>query len=88
MKTIFAALAHIGVTALQTAAAVQYFDNSEASGALGNTGIQIGAQMGLAALQAYLAKKNSHTDPKGQPLREKLDGGFVSEPKPEKPAGQ
>lgn len=80
MKTLYAALAHIGVGALQAAAAVPFFDPSHPIGPVGNTGVQIGIQIALAALQAYLAKRNSNTDPAGQPLAKTSSGIYVTKP--------
>ena len=85
MKTFWAALAHVGVGALQAAAAVPFFDNNKGAGVLGNKAVQIVLQLALAALQSAIANKNSNTDPNGQKLTPTLAGGFHSQPPPENP---
>lgn len=82
MKTWQAALAHIGLGALQVAAVVPYASADNQTGVLANTGIQIGAQMALITLQAWLARKNSNTDPKGNPLIQVSPNKYVSDSKP------
>lgn len=78
MKTWQAALAHIGLSTLQGVAAVSFFDPNTPVGMLGNTQVQITAQVGLAALQAWVARINSNTDPKGNVLAKAPSGQFVS----------
>lgn len=81
MKTWQAALAHIALTSLQSASAVAFFDNSSPNGMLANTGLQIGAQFGLTALQLYVAKLNSNTDPQGNKLIQIRDQKYISSEK-------
>lgn len=78
MKTWQAALAHIGLTAIQAAGAVSFFEPNSTVGALANPGIQIGLQIGGALLQGLVAKKNSNTAPDGKPLVQAVDGTYVS----------
>jgi len=78
MKTLTAFLAHVGITGLQIAAAVPFFDQHSQHGILANTAVQIGAQSALSGLQAYVAHKNSNTDPDGKPLAASINGGFAT----------
>jgi hypothetical protein len=70
MKTWQAALSHIGLSALQAAGAVSYFNNSGPLGMLGNIQVQLGLQTALTALQTYVAKANSNSYPNGSPIPE------------------
>ena len=81
MNTWQAAIAHVGIAALQAAAAQPFFDNTHPSGALANTGVQIGVQLALVALQAAVAKRNSTTDPNGNKLMQTAPGHYVTEHK-------
>lgn len=63
MKTWQAFLTHMAVTAAQAAVGVPFTKNQFA-----NTGITLGAQFALTAIQGWVAKKNSNTDPAGQML--------------------
>lgn len=81
MKTFTAALANIGIGALQAAAAVPFFDPKSNGAVLANVGVQIGVQAALSALQAYVATRNSNTDPNGKPLAETAPGHFQTEHK-------
>lgn len=78
MRTWTAALTHIGIAAAQVGTAIPYFNNNTPIGFLGNAYTQIGAQVGLSLLQAWAAKKNSETDPKGNPLVQNLDNKFIT----------
>jgi len=68
MKTLTAFLLQAGVATAQAAAATQFFTPNSSGHILGNTGIQIGAQFALLALQGFIAHKNSNSDPNGNPL--------------------
>ena len=78
MKSWQAALTHIGLATAQAAVAVPFFNPNTPLGFLGNTYTQVGAQVGLSLLQAWVANKNSKTDPNGKPLVEMPEGKFVS----------
>jgi hypothetical protein len=80
MRTWQAALSHIAVSSLQVVAAVPFFSQTSFGGTLANTYIQSGTQVGLAALQYWIANKNSKTAPNGQPLVETSTGNFISLP--------
>jgi len=74
MKTWQALLAHLGTTALQAIVAAPAIDHTNSP--LANTGVQIGAQLALTAIQGYVASKNSNSDPNGKPLVELEPGKF------------
>lgn len=77
MKTLSAILAHVGVGLIQVIvpAAPQIFSTAPIP-----SEVQAPIQVGLLALQAYLASRNSKTDPKGNPLVELSPNKFVSAP--------
>jgi hypothetical protein len=79
MKTWQAILAHIGITALQVFAARPILNGNDSKSALGNVGIQVGAQLGLSLLQGLVATANSNSDPNGVKLEahETVSGGAV-----------
>lgn len=78
MKTWQAILAHIGLTAAQAFVAAPILSGTGTGTALGNTGIQIGAQLGLTLLQGWIASKNSNTDPNGNKLVAGVDDKFTT----------
>ena len=81
MKTLTAILLHVGVGALQAVA-------TASDPKLSAPWFSIPAQVGLMALQGYLAKKNSESAPDGQPLSQTVNGNFVSPPKPGGPTAR
>ena len=83
MKTLASIFAHAGIGALQAIAGTQFLNPNSPSGALGNTGIQLGVQTGLMVLQGILAVKNSKTDPNGKPLVEVSPEKFVTNTTPD-----
>lgn len=78
MKTWQSILAHIGITAIQAVVAAPVLSGTGQGSTLGNTGIQIGAQLGLTLLQGWIASKNSNTDPNGNKLAQGVDGKFTT----------
>jgi hypothetical protein len=79
MKTWQAVLAHLAVTGCQMLIAVPLMTGTNPTSVFANSAVQIGAQAGLSALQAWVAQRNSKTDPAGQPLKEAVDGTFTSQ---------
>ncbi len=81
MKTWQAVLAHWGITASQAIIAAPVIAGVNPKPLLANPPIQIAVQAVLLALQAYLVKVNSNTDPNGKPLVENAaTGAFTSKP--------
>lgn len=81
MKTWVAALTHIATSAAQAALGVAFFENKTPGAVAGNVAIQLGAQTALTFLQAFIAMKNSNTDPNGKPLVETTSGTFITSAK-------
>lgn len=77
MKTLTAILLHVGIGAAQV---VLPFSDRLLSGTRLPAEAEMPIQVGLLALQAIIAKRNSDTDPFGNRLARVDDGKWVSVP--------
>lgn len=81
MRTWQAFLAHAGIATAQVAVGMPFTKNQAA-----NSAITLGAQMGMMFLQGWVAKKNSETDPQGNPIR-KFDPNILDDIKKREASG-